>query len=95
MFHRLGFSQVVTKKLVEDQGIYSQQTLANLFEEDICDVIGRHCGLVDSKMPDRWNQISLLAAKNLKFGVFVFKSMECCSKPYDMKHVNSKEVLEY
>ena len=41
------------------------------------------------------NQISILVAKNLKLIVFMFKSMKCCSKAYDIKHVNGTSVLCY
>ena len=34
-------------------------------------------------------------AKNLKLGAFMFKLMEHCSKPYNIKHVNSRAVPEY
>ena len=56
MFLRLGFSQTVAMKLVDDQGIVSLWTLASLSDEDIaaiCDVIRRPGGLVSGKMPDR------------------------------------------
>ena len=41
------------------------------------------------------NQISLLAATNLKLATFMFKMMEQCSKIYDVNHVKSKKLLEY
>ena len=69
VFLRLGFSQPVVLKLVEDQGIDSLWTLASLSDEDIaaiCDVIHRPGGLVSKKTLDRGNQISVLATKNLK-----------------------------
>ena len=51
-----------------------------LSDEDIaaiCDVIRRPGGFVRSKMSERGEQISVLAAKNLKLAVFMFKLMEC------------------
>ena len=36
-----------------------------------------------------------MVAKNLKLTVFIFKSMEHCSKPYDVKLVNNGAVLEH
>ena len=59
MFLRLGFSQAVVLKRVDDQGIDSPQTLANLSDEDIadiCNVIHRHGGLVSGKTLDRGNR---------------------------------------
>ena len=38
MFLRLGFSKAVVLKLVDDQGINSQQTLASLYDEYIATV---------------------------------------------------------
>ena len=72
--------------------------LASLYDEDtatICDVIRGPGGLVSSEMLDRRNQIPILVAKNLKLTAFMFKLMECCSKAYDIKHVNSTSVMQY
>ena len=46
-------------------------------------------------MLDKGNLIFVLAAKNLKLTMFMFKTMEWCSKPYDNFHVNSNSVLQY
>ena len=61
----------------------------------ICDVTRRPGGLVGRRMPERGNHISVLVAKNLMLSAFIFKLMEHCSKPYDIKHVNRRQVLEY
>ena len=90
MFPKLGFS--------DDQGIDSPWIMASHSHEDItaiCNVIRRPGGLVRSKMPDRGNKISILAAKNLKLATFMFKTMEHCSKTYGIQHVNSTSVLQY
>ena len=50
---------------------------------------------MSGKMPDKGNQISVLMATNLKLAAFMFKTMECCSKAYDIKHVDSTSVLKY
>ena len=87
MFFRLGFSQTVAMKLVDYQWIHSPWTLASISDEDnatICGVIRRPGGLMRRMMPDRGNQISILVAKNLKLTALMFKSMECCSKAYDI-----------
>ena len=83
MFLRLGFSQTVAMKLVDDQEIFSSKTLASLSDKDIaaiCNVIRRPDGLVSGKMPERGNQISILAAKNLKLTAFIIQLMKCCSR---------------
>ena len=88
----------MAQKLLEYKGINSPQTLESLSDEDIiviCDVIGRPGGLVGGRMPDRGNQSSKLAAINFKLAAFMFKSMEHCSKPYEIRCVGSREVLEY
>ena len=53
MFLRLLFSQMVVKKLVENQGIDSSRSLASLSENDItaiCDVIKMPYGSVSGRM---------------------------------------------
>ena len=64
MFLRLGSSQTVAMKLVDDQGIDSLRILASLSDKDItdiCNVIHRPGRLVRGKTPDRGNQLSILA----------------------------------
>ena len=98
MFLKLGFSQTVAMMLVDDQGISSPWTLSSLSDEDItaiCNVMRWPGNLVSGKMPDRGNQISVLAANNLKLMAFMFKMMECCSKADDSGCVNSTSVLPY
>ena len=66
MFLRLGFNQTVAQKLVEDQGIDSQWTLACFSDEDIttiCDVMRRSEGLVGRRTPERGDQVSMLSWK--------------------------------
>ena len=58
-------------------------------------MIQRPHGLVSGKTLDRGNQISILSMKNLKLMVFMFKMMECCSKDYNIKGVNSTSMLQY
>ena len=87
MLLRLGFSQTVAMKLVDEQGIDSPWTLDSLSDEDIaatCNMIGRPGGLVSGMTPDRGNQISILAVKNLKLAAFMFKTRENCSKAYNI-----------
>ena len=89
---RLGFSQAMVLKLVDDQEIGSPWTLASLSDEDIaaiCIMIHRPGGLVSGKTPDRGNKISVLATKNVKLTVFMLKTMEHCSKDYKIRNINS------
>ena len=61
-------------------------TLASLSDDDItviCDVTWKPGGLVSGKIPDKGNQISVLA-NNLKLTAFMFKMMEHCSGAYDI-----------
>ena len=98
MFLRLGFNQIVDMKLVDDQRIDFPQTLASLSDEEIaaiCNVIQESGMLVMWKMPDRGNEISVLAARYLKLVAFMFKTLEHCSKAYEIKHVKSISVLQY
>ena len=83
MFLRLGISQAVVLKLVDDPGIDSPWTIASLSDEDIIAIYNMICrpsGLVSGKTPERGNQISVLAANNLM--AFMFNTMEHCSKDY-------------
>ena len=78
MFLRLGFSQTVSMKLVDDQGIDFLQTLASVSDKDIASIfylIRRLGGFVSGKIPERGNQISVIVAKNLKLTTFMFKMM--------------------
>ena len=98
MFLRLGFSQAVVLKLVDDPGIDSPQTLASFFDEDIiaiCVMIYRPGGLVSEKTPDTGNQISVLAMRNLKLAAFMLNTMEHCSNGYRIQDINSTSVLYY
>ena len=66
---QLDFSQMMTQKPVEDQGIDSPWTMARFSDTDIseiCEVIRRPGGLASGKIPNMRNQISVLVAKNLK-----------------------------
>ena len=50
---------------------------------------------MSGKTPDKGNQISVLAAKNLKLLAFMFKTTEHCSKEYRIQDINSTSVLCY
>ena len=50
---------------------------------------------MSGKTPDRENQISVPAVKNLKLVAFMFETMENCSKGYRIQYVNSTSVLHY
>ena len=96
IFVKLLFSQTVTKKLMEDQGINSLRTLASLSSDDIpsiCDVIIRPGDLVNRRLLGRVNQISVLATNNLKLTLMMFKMMEHCFMPYYIHCVWSRSVL--
>ena len=97
MFLRLGFSQMVAQKIVEFQGIDSPWTLACHSDDvsAICAVIRRSGILVSGGTSDRRAQIPILAAKNLNLPMLLFKMMEHSTKPYNMKCVNSRQVLAY
>ena len=97
MLLRLGFSQTVAQKLLDDKGIHSPWTIASLSDKEfvIISMIREPGGLVSDKMPESGNQISIIIAKNLKLAVFMFKMMKCCSKAYYIKYVNSISVLQH
>ena len=46
-------------------------------------------------MLDRWNQLFILLAKYNKPAMFIFKTMEHCTKTHDIKHINSRAVIVY
>ena len=98
VFLRLGFSQVMVLKLVDDQGRDSPWTLVSLSDVNIatiCKMICKPGRLVSRKTPDRGNQIPILAMKNLKLVTFMFQTMEHCSTDYRIKDVNSTSVLQH
>ena len=78
---------MATEKLVEDQGkialrpqpaflmMDAPKTPAILSDDDmisICNEVIRLGDLAIGRMPDMWNQISILVAKNLKLAKFAF-----------------------
>ena len=80
-------------KIKDDQEIDSPWTLASFSVEDITaifDAIRRTDCLVSGKIPDKGNQISILAVKNLKLVAFMLKWWNAASK-----HVDSTSVLQY
>ena len=82
---------------MEDQGADSPRALASLSDDNItaiCDLIRKSGSIVSGKMTNMGNQIFTLA-KNLKLTMLMFKTIECCSKPYDVNHVNSRNMLAY
>ena len=75
VFLRLGFSQTVAMKLVDDKGIDFPLTLASQSDENIatiCNMIHSPCRLVSRKMTERGSKIFVLATKNLKLMAFMF-----------------------
>ena len=98
MFIRLLFSHMVAETLVEDQAIDCPKTLASLSDNDIiaiCEEIRGPGGLIGRRISDRGNQISVLVMISLKLAMFMFKMMECCSKPYNIYCVCNRSVLQY
>ena len=91
MFLRLGFSQTVAMKQVDDQWIDSPWTLASLSDKYITpmhDVIRSPGGLLSKKVSNRDNLISIMGAKKLKLAAF-----NC--KAYGIEHVYNTSVLEH
>ena len=94
----LCYQIAVATKLVDAQGLDCPWTLASLSDEDltiICNMIQRPGRLVSRKTSDSGNQISVLAAMNLKLVAFMFKTKKHCSKDYKIRPVNSTSVLQY
>lgn len=95
MFILLMFSQMVVKKLVDDQGMYSHEILGSLSDNDIvsiCNMFRRPGGLLSEQMHDKGDQISILMEKYLKHAACAFKMMKCCSRPYGIKSVSKRKV---
>ena len=64
---------------MEDQGIDFHRTLASFSCKDIIeifDVLRRTHGLVNRRMHDKGNPISVLLAKNFKLTLFLFNMMK-------------------
>ena len=86
------------EKLMEDQGMYSHEALASPSNDEItasCVMIGRPSSLFSGRTLNGGKTISILVVKNIKLAVFMFKTRECCSKPYDIYCVHSRSVLKY
>ena len=81
--------------LVEDHGIDYPGKLVSLSDDNItaiCDEIRRTGGLVSRSMLNRHEKMFVLVAENLKFALFMFRTMEHFSKSY-ISHVGSWSVL--
>ena len=71
----LGFSPKAAKLLVREQGLNSTkklQALTNKHVDNICNVVKKPGGTNAHGTPDRGQQVSVIAQKNLKFAAFLF-----------------------
>ena len=61
--------------LVRDQGLYSPDRLRVLIDKtvhDICNVMRKPGGKIANRMPDREQQVLVIAQENVKLAAFLF-----------------------
>jgi hypothetical protein len=78
MYIQLGFTPKAAKLLIREQGLDSPERLQVLTDknvDDICNVMRKPGGKIANGMPDRGQQVSIIAQKNLKLAVFLFHHM--------------------
>ena len=78
MYIQLGFTPKAAKLLIREQGLDSPERLQVLTDknvDDICNVMRKPGGKNANGMPDRGQQVSIIAQKNLKLAVFLFHHM--------------------
>ena len=75
MYIWLGFSPKAAKLLVRGQGLDSLERLRVLTDknvDDICNVVRKPGGKNANRMPNRGQQVSVIAQENLNLAVFLF-----------------------
>ena len=75
MYIWLGFSTEAAKLLVREQGLVSLERLRVLTDkivDDICNVMKKLGGKNSDGMPNRGQQVSVMAQENLKLAIFLF-----------------------
>ena len=71
----LGFSPEAAKLLIREQGLVSSESLRVFTSKnlhDICNVMKKPGGKNAEEMPNRGQQVSVMAQENLKLATFLF-----------------------
>ena len=74
------------KLLIREQGLDSPERLQVLIDknvDDMCDVIRKPSGKNANGMPNRGQQVSVMAQENLKLAVFLFHHRWRCTLDWE------------
>ena len=85
------FSPKAAKLLVREQGLNSPERLQVFIDknvDDICNVMRKPCGKNANGMPERGQQVSVIAQENLKLAAFLFHHRWRCTLDWEITRVN-------
>ena len=94
MYVWLGFSPEVAKLLVREQGLDSPERLSVITDknvDDICNVVRKPGGKNANGMPNRGQQVSVIAQENLKLAIFLFHHKWRCTLDWEITAVKTKD----
>ena len=95
MYVQLGFILTAAKLLVREQGLDSPERLQVLTDknvDDFCNVVRKPGGKIANGMPNRGEQVSVIAQENLKLAVFLFHHGWRCTLDWEIIGVNEGTV---
>ena len=95
MYTRLGFSPKAAKLHIREQGLDSPDRLRVLTDknvDDICNVMRKSGGKNADGMPDRGQQVLVIAQENLKLGAFIFHHGWRCTLDWEITEVDEGTV---
>ena len=90
MYLQLGFSSVAARFLIKEQRLDSPERLRVLQEEvidDICNGMRKPGRNNANRMPDRGQQVSVIAQENLKLAIFLFHHQWGCTFDWEVMRV--------
>ena len=90
-----GFNPKAAKLLIREQGLDSPDRLRLLSDknvDDICNVMRKPGGKNANRMPDRGQQVLVIAQENLKLAAFLFHHRWKCTIDWEIMEVDEGTV---
>ena len=95
MYIQMGFSPKSAKLLIREQGLDCPERLRVLINknvDDICNVMRKLGSKNVNEMPDRGQQVSVIAQENLKQAAFLFHHKWRCNLDWEVLGVHEDTV---
>ena len=95
MYIWLEFSHKAAKLLVREQGLDNLDTMRFLTDknlDDICNVVRKPGSKNANGMPDREQQVSVIAQENLKLAAFLFHHRRRCTFNWEKTEMDEETV---